>query len=301
MRVFLTGASGLLGNPIVDRLVGRGDQVLALSRRANDEKRPGLEWIAGDVTVPGPWQARLDGVDGVVHLAGEPLAATRWTARQKARLEHSRVAGTRAVVQALAAAGTRPTALISASAVGYYGARGEEELDETAAPGEGFLAQLCQRWEEEARAATALGVRAVSLRLGVVLSRRGGALARMRTAFALFAGGTLGDPAAWFPWIHEEDAVGLVLHALDGALPAGPVNGVAPGAVRMREFAAALGRALHRPAILPVPAFALRVLLGELATAVNPGQRVIPRAALAAGYRFVHPELGPALAAAVAG
>lgn len=294
MRVFITGASGLIGGRIIDGLLGRGDQVVALSRRAG-QGRPGLEWVTGDVTRPGPWQDRLAGTGGVIHLAGGPLAERRWTAEQKARLVESRVAGTRAVVQALAGP-DRPRILLSASAVGYYGARGEEELDEPSAPGAGFLADLCVSWEREARAAMDLGVRTVCLRTGVVLSARGGALARMRTAFKLFAGGPLGDPAAWFPWIHEDDVAGLALHALDGAL-AGPVNVVAPAAVRMREFATALGRALHRPALMPVPQFALGALLGELATAINPGQKVVPRAALAAGYAFRYPALEAALAA----
>jgi uncharacterized protein (TIGR01777 family) len=190
---------------------------------------------------------------------------------------------------------------VSASAVGFYGARGEEELDESAAPGAGFLASLCARWEAEAARAAAAGVRTVRLRLGVVLSGRGGAVIRWRRAFRLLAGGPLGAGEAWFPWVHEEDAAGLALHALgdgdaDQAGLAGPVNAVAPGAVRMREFARALGRALHRPAWLPTPQLLLRAVLGEVATAINPGQRVVPRAALAAGYRFRHAALDDALA-----
>jgi uncharacterized protein (TIGR01777 family) len=201
------------------------------------------------------------------------------------------------VVEAL---GSRPAVLVCASAAGFYGARGEESLEESAGPGTGFLAQLCQRWESEARAAAARGVRPVSLRFGVVLSGRGGALARMRPAFKLFVGGPLGAADRWFPWIHEDDAAGLVLHALDTPALTGPVNAVAPGLVRMGEFAAALGAALHRPAILPVPLTALRLLLGEVAGSLNPGQKVIPRAALDAGYHFVHERVEGALAAALA-
>jgi uncharacterized protein (TIGR01777 family) len=301
MRVFVTGASGLLGRLVVDRLITRGDEVLALSRRPLAEAGGGPRWVGGDVTTAGAWQARLDGADAVVHLAGEPLAARRWSAAQKARLEQSRVAGTARVVEGLAAASRRPSVLVAASAVGFYGARGEEELDERSPPGSGFLAELCRRWEEETRRAAALGVRAVSVRFGVVLSGRGGALARMRPAFALFAGGPLGDPAAWFPWIHEDDAVGLTLLALEADRLEGAMNAVAPGAARMGEFARALGQAMGRPAVLRVPAFALRTLLGEVAESINPGQKVVPRAAQAAGYRFVHPTLATALAAALAG
>jgi uncharacterized protein (TIGR01777 family) len=300
MRVFVTGASGLLGSLVVDRLLARGDEVLALSRRPAAGARRGLTWLAGDVATPGPWQQGLDGVDAVVHLAGEPLTAHRWTEGQKARIESSRVAGTRHVVEALVAGATRPRVLVSASAVGFYGVRGEEALDENAPAGTGFLAELCQRWEAEAHRAEGGGVRVVSLRLAVVLSGRGGALAKMRPAFTLFVGGALGDPAAWFPWVHEEDAVGLLLHALDDERCQGPINVVAPSAVRMRDFARALGQALHRPAVLPVPQLALRLLLGEMASAINPGQKVLPRVALDTGYRFVQPALDQALAAALA-
>jgi uncharacterized protein (TIGR01777 family) len=299
MRVFVTGASGLLGRRLVERLVARGDEVRSLSRRPPTGTPSGITHIEGDVTVPGPWQARVAGTDAVVHLAGEPLDARRWTAAQKARLLASREAGTRHVVEGMTGGDPRPRVLVSASAVGLYGARGEEELDEGAPAGSGFLADLCQRWEAEARRAEGAGVRVVSLRLAVVLSGRGGALSKLKPAFALFAGGPLGDPDAWFPWIHEDDAIGLLLHALDDDRCRGPINGVAPGAVRMRGFAQAIGRVLHRPALLPVPQAALRLLLGELATALNPGQKVIPRAALAAGYHFVHPDLDGALTAAL--
>jgi uncharacterized protein (TIGR01777 family) len=299
MRVFVTGASGLIGGALVDRLLARGDQVTALARRPPAEARPGLSWVTGDVTGPGPWQEEVAGADAIIHLAGEPLDARRWSAEQKERLRHSRVAGTARVVEALSARPARPRLLLAASAVGIYGARGEEELDERAPPGTDFLAQLCQAWEAEARRASESGLRVVCLRTAVVLSARGGALARMRPAFALFAGGPLGDRRAWFPWIHEDDVIGLALHALDGQALVGPVNAVSPGIVRMEEFARELGRALHRPAWVPVPQLALRLLVGELATSLNPGMKVVPRAALAAGYQFRYPTLGAALAAAL--
>jgi uncharacterized protein (TIGR01777 family) len=301
MRLFLTGASGLLGGSLIERLLAGGDQLLALTRRPRPGARTGLTWIEGDVTEPGAWQERIDGCEAIVHLAGEPLDARRWSAEQKQRLRHSRVAGTANVVAALSRGAARPRVLLTASAVGIYGARGEEELDEGAPPGGGFLAELCQAWETEAARASEAGVRTVCLRLAPVLSGRGGALPRMRTAFQLFAGGPIGDGRAWFPWIHEEDAIGLLLHALATERLGGPVNAVAPGLVRMGEFARALGQALRRPSWLPLPEVALRLLVGELATSLNPGMKVVPRAALAAGYPFRYPELPGALAAALAG
>jgi uncharacterized protein (TIGR01777 family) len=300
MRLFMTGASGLIGGLLVERLLARGDQVIALARRPPAPAPAGLTWIAGDVTKPGPWQDQVGGAEAVIHLAGEPLDARRWSAEQKQRLRQSRVLGTANVVAALSRTAARPRLLLSASAVGIYGARGEEELDEAAPPGSGFLAELCQAWEAEAVRASEAGVRTVCLRTSLVLSGRGGALARMRPAFALFAGGPLGDPRAWFPWIHEEDVIGLALHALGTETLAGPVNAVAPGIVRMGDFARAMGRALRRPSWIPVPGAALRLVVGELASSINPGTRVVPRAALASGYQFRHPTLETALASALA-
>jgi uncharacterized protein len=299
MRVVVTGASGLMGRRVTEKLRERGDEVTGVSRHAGVPS-PGLSWVAADVTSAGPWQEAVKGAEAVVHLAGEPLADRRWSAAQKDRLVRSRIESTRRLVEALGQGDRAARVLVSASAVGFYGARGEETLEEGAPPGTDFLARLCQQWESEVRAAGALGIRTVCLRFGVVLSARGGALPRMLRAFKLFVGGPLGDPRSWFPWIHEDDAAGLVLHALDAATLAGPVNAVAPGLVRMGEFTDTVGRILHRPAVIPVPIAALRLLLGELAGAINPGQKVIPQAALAAGYRFVHERLETALAAALA-
>jgi uncharacterized protein (TIGR01777 family) len=296
MRVVVTGASGLVGSLVLERLRGRGDQVIGVARRP-EAAAAGVEWVVGDVTERGAWQDAVAGADAVVHLAGEPLDARRWSPEQKGRLTRSRVEGTRRVVEAQARRAA-PAVLVSASAVGYFGPRGEEPLDEDSAPGTDFLAGLCQDWEEAARA-SAPHVRVVCLRFAVVLSRRGGALARMLPAFKMFVGGPLGDARAWFPWIHEEDAAGLVLHALDQGTLRGPVNAVAPELVRMGDFVQALGRRLGRPSALPVPLAALRVVLGELAGSINPGQKVVPRAAVAAGYHFRHERLDSALAAAL--
>jgi uncharacterized protein (TIGR01777 family) len=298
MRVVLTGATGLVGEAALARLRQRGDDVLGVARRV-PAAREGVEWLAADLTEPGPWQAALASraPEAVVHLAGEPLDVGRWTKARKERLVRSRVETTRRIVEAIAGAAAPPRVLVCASAVGIYGARGEELLEESSAPGAGFLAELCQRWEEEAGRASHAGVRTVSLRFAPVLSRRGGALPRMARAFKLFVGGPLAAREPWFPWIHEDDAAGLVLHAVShtGAL-SGPVNAVAPEHVRMGQFADALGRALRRPAALTVPAWALRAVLGELAGSIVPGQKIVPAAALASGYQYQHPTLAGALA-----
>jgi len=294
MRVFVTGATGLVGSLLIERLRARGDQVLALSRGAPTHGSAGVEWVRGDPTQSGPWQERAAECDAVVHLAGESIAARRWSAQQKERLRSSRIEGTRRVVEAVTR--TPGRRLICASGAGYYGPRGEESLDETAAPGSDFLAQLCRDWEAEALAARAHGTGVALLRFGVVLSTRSGALVKMLPAFRLFLGGPLGPPERWFPWIHEDDAAGLALLAVDGGIE-GPVNAVAPEAVRMAEFAAAIGAALGRPARLRAPLFALRLAVGEMADVVSPGQRLVPRAALEANYHFEQPSLRPALQA----
>jgi len=282
--------------------------VVALSRQPAPRAwrplpEPGaLIWLQGDPSEHGLWLDEVARADAVIHLAGESIASGRWTARRKRELVASRVESTRLITSALAACDTPARVFICASAAGYYGFRGDEELREDAPPGDDFLARLCVDWEREALAAANERVRVVCLRLGVVLSRRGGALAKMLLPFRLGLGGPLGPAQNYFPWIHEDDAVGLIEFALarSGEPSAehplsGPVNLVAPRAIRMGEFAAALGRSLKRPALLPIPALALRVALGELADAVMPGQRVIPERGQAAGYCFRFPEIDSAL------
>jgi uncharacterized protein (TIGR01777 family) len=294
MNIVITGASGLLGGKVLQRL--RGHAVTAVSRRTRTGGS-GISWVQGDIVTAGSWQRAVEAADAVIHLAGEPIADRRWSPARKEILRTSRVESTRRIVEAL---GGRRAVLVSASATGFYGPRGEAPLDEDAGAGSDFLSDLCQQWEAEARVAASRGVRTVCLRFGVVLSSRGGALARMLPAFKLFVGGPLGNPHNWFPWVHEDDAAGLVAHALETPALAGPANAVAPGPVRMGEFARSLGRALRRPAVMPVPLPALRLLLGEMADSINPGQKVIPRAALATGYHFVHERLDSALVAALA-
>jgi uncharacterized protein (TIGR01777 family) len=228
----------------------------------------------------------------VVHLAGEPVAGGRWTAARKARIEDSRLASTRLVASVVAAGG--PGVLVQGSAVGFYGDRADERLDETAAPGQGFLADLSTRWEAEAAPAAARA-RVVLVRTGIVLARHGGALPVLARPFRLFAGGRIGSGRAWQPWIHLADEVGLLLMALDDPRASGPLNAVAPEPVRQGTLAETLARVLHRPNLLPVPEVALRLAVGEMAEVLLASQRVVPARAQALGYRFKYPTLEPAL------
>lgn len=287
MRITITGASGLIGTRLVARLQARGDEVTELSRR----HEPRWEPTAGP-----PPAAALEGRDAVVHLAGENLAQ-RWSADAKRRIVESRELGTRNLVAGLAGSGVKT--LVCASAVGYYGPRGDERVDEDAPPGDDFPAQVCVAWEREARAAEQHGVRVVNVRTGVVLDAGGGALAKMLPPFRLGVGGPVAGGRQYLPWIHVDDVVGIYVAALDGEDWRGPVNATAPEPVTNAEFSTALGRALHRPALLPVPELALRALYGEMASIVTSGQRAVPRAAQAHGYAFAHPDLDEALRAAL--
>jgi len=241
-----------------------------------------------------PAQA-LTGIDAVVHLAGEPIVARRWTEDQKKLIRDSRVLTTRALVDALRPLDRKPGVFVCGSAVGFYGDRGDEPLEETALVGSGFLSEVCQEWESEAARASELGVRVVEVRTGVVLSAGGGALPKMLAPFKLGLGGRLGSGKQWFPWIHIKDIVGIFLHAILTSSLQGPVNGVAPKAATNAEFTRQLARVLHRPAFLPVPELALRVLMGEMAEALFASQRVVPRAALDSKYEFQYPLLTSAL------
>lgn len=298
MRVFLTGATGFVGSRLVRDLLRRGDQVVALTRdgrRLRGEER--LEVVEGDPSLGGPWQERLAGCDAVVALAGEPIGGQRFSAALKERAERSRVGGVTRLVEGLRRlpAESRPRILLPASAIGYYGDQGDRPLTEEDPPGSDFLAQLCLRWEAAARPAEELGLRVAPLRIGVVLGEGGGALAKMVPAFRAFVGGPIGSGRQYLSWIHLSDAVGIMLHALghDGAR--GPLNLTAPEPVTMGDFAAALGRALHRPALLPVPGALLRLALGEGADPLLGSQRVLPQGAQRLGYRFRFPALPAAL------
>ena len=302
MRVTVTGATGRIGMRLVRELRERGDEVTVLSRDPQQAHAAlGVEAVAWQPTAQPAPAGALAGRDGVVHLAGEDIAQ-RWSTDTKRRLLESRELGTRNLVAGLEAAGPRPSVLVSSSAIGWYGHRGDEVLDESEPAAADFLAQVCAAWEREAAAAEALGVRVVRIRTGVVLDKDGGALAKMLPFFKLGGGGPLAGGEQYMSWIHVDDLVSLYLAALGGGEGwSGPVNATAPAPVTNKAFAKALGRALHRPAVAPVPGFAVRALYGEMADLVVHGQRVVPEKARALGFRFAHPELEEALRSALAG
>ncbi len=299
-RVTVTGATGLIGAALVEQLRRRDAQVTVLARDpASARTRLGeVEAIAWNaLAAPAPEQA-LAGRDAVVHLAGAPVAR-RWSEQVKQAIRDSRVLGTRNLLAGLRAAEQQPRCLVSSSAVGYYGAHGEEPLDEDAPPGRDFLADVCVEWEREAARARELGMRVALVRTGVVLDRSGGALAKMLPPFRLGVGGPVAGGRQYVSWIHLADQVGLILAALQRDSWEGPFNATAPQPVENRELARVLGRVLHRPAVLPTPAFALRALYGEMAAVLTSGVRAVPAKALVLGYEFQHPHLEGALRAAL--
>jgi hypothetical protein len=305
MRVAITGATGLIGSRVTAVLRQRGDDVVAFSRNPDRAReRLGTDAVGWDpASGPAPEQP-LSEADAVINLAGEDLAH-RWTAELKDRIRSSRVVGTRNLVEGIQAAWPRPRTLVSASAAGYYGDRGSDELDESEPPGNDFLAQVCADWEAAADAATELGLRVARVRTGVVLDGSGGALAKMLPAFKAGVGGPIAGGRQYMPWVHLDDVIGIIIAALDGTSGpgggpvgwSGPVNAAAPAPATNREFVRALGRALRRPAVLPLPAFALRAMFGEMASVVIAGQRMVPRQPLELGYEFRYPELDGALRA----
>ena len=294
MKTLITGATGLIGR----RLTAQMKDVRVLSR---DPTRAAAQ--LGDTPEYWGWEgssgalntAALEGVETVVHLAGEPIAAARWSAEQKERIRASRVEGTRALIEAIGASKTRPKVLVCASAIGFYGDRGDEELSESAPAGNGFLSEVCVAWEAVANQARDLGVRVVTLRIGVVLASDGGALKKMLFPFKMGVGGRLGHGRQWMPWVHVDDVIGLILHAVHTEELSGPVNAVSPGVVTNAGFTRALGRALHRPTALFVPRFALRAALGQLSDLVFASHRVLPTVAERTGYSFRFTEVESAL------
>jgi uncharacterized protein (TIGR01777 family) len=305
LRVSVTGATGLIGPPLVDALRDRGAQVTVLSRdpvraaaRLNAAGRRAVKAVAWEpLGEPAPAEA-LEGRDAIVHLAGENVAQ-RWSEKARRAIRESRVTGTRNLLAGLWRAEQRPRTLLSSSAIGYYGAHGEEPLDEGAPPGADFLAEVCAAWEQEAAKAAALGARVALVRTGVVLDPRGGALAKMLPPFRLGLGGPLAGGRQYMSWIHREDLIDLMLAALGDERWDGPINATAPEPVSNREFSRALGRALRRPAVLPVPGAALRLRYGEMAGMLVEGARVVPAKALVLGYRFKYPHLREALRSAL--
>jgi uncharacterized protein (TIGR01777 family) len=288
MRVVMTGASGLIGSRLLGALRERGDEVVTLSRGGTEGS---VRWDPESEPAPA---SLLAGADAVVHLAGENIAQ-RWSRGARERIRTSRATGTANLVAAIEAADPRPHALLCANAVGYYGNRGDELLSETSAPGEDWLAQVCVEWEAAANAALALGLRVCIMRTGVVLDRRGGALAKMLPPFQAGVGGPVAGGRQYISWIHADDLVGFYLAAIDDKHFEGPINAVAPHAVRNADFSKALGRALHRPAFAPVPRAALALLYGDMASIVTDSQNVKPARAGELGMSYAHPDLDGAL------
>ena len=295
MNLVITGASGFIGSELVERLGSTHDLKLLTRQRPKKAVFSRAQWILWEPGAPGEWERCVEGADGIINLAGEPIANKRWSLEQKDRIRFSRVNTTRALVRAIAKAKDKPKFLISGSAVGYYGPRGDEPLTENSPAGAGFLADVCREWEDEARQAQGHGVRVVLLRTGIVLGKGEGALAKMVKPFKLFAGGYLGSGKQWMPWIHVEDEVGLIQFLMDHENAAGAFNVTAPNPVTMGEFCKALASVLNRPSWAPVPASVLTLLLGEMAEMLLTGQRAVPKAAQDLGYSFRYPTILEAL------
>jgi uncharacterized protein len=294
VNITLTGASGFIGRRLMKMLASNGHNLHALSRHAGTNLPPNVRLSVWDALSGAPPDAGLRGAEVVIHLAGEQVGQ-RWTAESKRRIRESRVQGTRNLVEAMSKLPDRPRALICASAVGYYGSRGDEVLTEASAPGSGFLPEVCIAWEREASAAEQFGVRVVRMRIGVVLAQHGGALARMLPPFKMGVGGRLANGQQWMSWIHLDDLCEMFRFAAEQPVR-GAMNGVAPNPVSNAEFTSALASALHRPAIFPVPALALRMLFGEMSELLLASQRVSAKGAEQAGFRFRFPQLTTALA-----
>jgi uncharacterized protein (TIGR01777 family) len=300
MHIVVTGGTGFIGRPLCASLVQEGHRVTLLTKRKEEAQRlfgsavTAVEWNG---TETGAWEQSLEGADAVINLAGAPIADGRWTDARKRLLTESRVLTTRLLVGSLSRCASKPRTLISASGIGYYGACDDHMLDEGAARGQGFLADLCLVWEAEALRAAEFGVRVVMLRTGMVLEQDGGALPKMLLPFRLFVGGAILPGTQWVSWIHRRDHIGLIQWLLATPSVSGPVNAVAPEAVTMNRFCQVLGQVLQRPSWLPVPSVALQLALGELGTLMTMGQRVNPAKAISAGYVFRYPTLEPALQA----
>jgi uncharacterized protein len=300
MRLVVTGATGFIGTPLCARLLEQGHTLTLFTRGSprdhGSATKRWLHWTPGALR---EWGTALNGADGVINLAGEPIAAKKWTHLQRHRIETSRVDGTNSLVQAIARAAVRPKFLISASAIGYYGPRGDETVTEETPPGDDFLSFVCREWEEEAKKAEELGLRVVRVRTGIVLGSGGGALAKMVEPFKFFVGGAIGSGQQWMSWIHLEDHVRLIIDLIENTQASGPVNATAPNPVRNKEFCQTLAKVLRRPCWAPVPGFALKLVLGDMADMLLTGQRVVPAAAQKLGFQFRYPTLEEALQASL--
>lgn len=301
MKIAITGATGFVGNRLVERLQKEGMEVLVLTRNIKRAQKlfpqsayPHVEIAAYTPTESGSWQNQIANCEGVVNLAGAPISEERWTTERKQEILNSRKLTTQKIVEAIANSTTKPKVLVNASAVGYYGTSKTSTFDENSPSGSDFLAQVCQDWEAEAQKVTDSNVRLVILRFGIVLGM-GGALGKMITPFKLFAGGPIGSGEQWFSWIHLEDIVSLILQSLSTPEMSGVYNATAPHPVRMAELSTTMGEVMNRPSWLPVPSFAIEAMLGDGAVVVLEGQKVLPQRTLSGGFAYKYPDLKPAL------
>lgn len=295
MKIILAGGTGFIGKELSQSLVKQEHEVVILSR--NPAKSiPGCRVVNWDLfRVGGNWEKEINGADIVINLVGEPIADKRWTPEQKQELRESRLRSVKAIYRAIEKASRRPKTLLNASAIGYYGPRGDEILDENSPPGTGFLAELCREWEEEVMKTEALSVRTVRLRIGIVLEKKGGALSKMLLPFQLGLGGPIGSGVQWMSWIHRTDLVNLIIFLIQNQEASGAINATAMNPAKMKDFAKTLGKVLKRPAVFPVPAFVLGILLGELSEMLLTGQCVLPQRAIQLGFSYQYPTLESAL------
>lgn len=296
MKIFITGGLGFVGSQITPFLLNRGHQVTAVGRATRQDQfvHDNYRYLSADTTQPGNWQAALDDVDAVINLAGKSIFK-RWSKKYKRQIYNTRLLTTRNVVSALPAG--KSIVLCSASGAGYYGSRADDILDEDQSPGDDFLAHLCIDWEAQALGAANKGIRVITMRFGVILADSGGALSKMIPAYKAFLGGPMGNGRQWFPWIHLDDLMAAMLFILEHPQITGPHNFCAPHPVINRELSASLGKILHRPAIMPAPAFMMRLVLGEFSQVLLGSQRMVPRKLLDHGFKFQYPQIGTALEA----
>ncbi len=297
MKVAVFGGTGFVGSRLVEKLHSQNDHVIVFTRNSQKANRQfsGLEIVNYHPLESGNWQDKISGTDAVINLAGQPIADSKWTSEYKQKIIQSREVGTQKIVESIKQANQKPRVLINASAIGYYGTSESATFDENSPSGNDFLAEVCRKWETEAEKVTSLGVRLVIFRTGIVLGREGGALAKMLTPFQFFAGGPLGTGNQWFSWIHRDDLVNLFITALKQENMSGKFNATAPNPVRMKQFCNTLGQVMNRPSWIPVPAFALQLLLGEGAQVVLEGQQVLPKQTQAIGFQYQYPDLKSAL------
>ena len=301
MKIAISGATGFVGSRLVAKLHAEGHRILVLTRNTTFAQKvfppqafPNLEIIAYTPIVSGAWQDTIAGCDGVVNLAGEPIAEGRWTPERKQEILNTRKLGTQKIVEAIAKSQPQPSVLVNTSAIGYYGTSETASFDEDSANGKDFLAQVCQEWEAEARKLKDTNVRLVILRFGIILGN-GGALGKMITPFKLFAGGPIGTGQQWFSWIHLDDIVSLIIQALTKSTMEGLYNGTAPQPVSMNDLSTTMGKVMNRPSWLPVPGFAIEAILGDGAKVVLEGQQVLPKRTLESGFEYQYPNLQSAL------